>query len=85
MLLLMLNEEMIEFVKMEDVGIEDWKVEFRVDMIMREYLSLEKLKGDFCGNSLRMNVFEKLGFLNDEDSLCEVFIFSDLLFDVDYD
>lgn len=85
MLLLMLNEEMIEFVKMEDVGIEDWKVEFIVDMIMREYLSLEKLKGDFCGNSLRMNVFEKLGFLNDEDSLSEVFIFSDLLFDVDYD
>lgn len=85
MLLLMLNEEMIEFVKMEDVGIEDWKVEFIVDMIMREYLSLEKLKGDFCGNGLRMNVFEKLGFLNDEDSLSEVFIFSDLLFDVDYD
>lgn len=79
------NEEMTEPAKMEDAGIEDWKAEFRVDTTTREYLSSEKPKGDFCGNSLRMNVFEKLGLLNDEDSSSEVSTSSDSSPDVDHD
>ena len=79
------NEEMTERAKMEDAGIEDWKAEFRVDTTTREYLSSEKPKGDLCGNGLRMNVFEKLGLLNEEDSSSEVSTSSDSLPDVDYD
>lgn len=79
------NEEMKEPAKMEDAGIEDWKAEFRVDTTKKEYFSSEKPKGDLCGNGLRMNVFEKLGLLNEEDSSSEVSTSSDSSPDVDHD
>lgn len=63
------NEEVIESAKM---------AEFRVGTTMRESLSSEQPKGDFSGNGLiRMNVFEKLGLLNEEDSSCGMSTSSD--------
>ena len=79
------NEEMTERSKMEDAGIEDRKADFRVDTTTREYLSSQKPKGDLCGNGLRMNLFEKLGLLNEEDSSSEVSTSSDSSPDVDND
>ncbi|XP_020606323.1 uncharacterized protein LOC110045070 [Orbicella faveolata] len=79
------NEEMTERAKMTDAGIQDWKAEFRVNTTTREYLSSEKPKGDLCGNGLRMNVFEKLGLLNEEDSSSGVSTYSDSSPDIDHD
>ena len=79
------NEEMVERAKMEDARIEDRKAELRVDTTTREYLSSEKPKGDLNGNGLRMNVFEKLGLLNEEDSSSEVSTSSDSSPDVGHD
>ena len=79
------NEEMTERAKMVDTGIQDWKAEFRVDTTTREYSNSEKSKGDLCGNGLRMNVFEKLGLLNEEDSSSGVSTSSDSSPDLDYD
>lgn len=51
----------------------DWKEEFKVDTSMGEYLSSEQPKGELHDNDFsRMNVFEKLGLLNEQDSSCEL-------------
>ena len=75
----------IERAKMEDARIEDRKAELRVNTNTREYLNSEKPKGDLCRNGLRMNVFEKLGLLNEEDSSSEVSTSSDSSPDVGHD
>ena len=79
------NVEMTERAKMVDAGIRDWKAEFRVDPTIRGYSSSETSNGDLCGSGLRMNVFEKLGLLNEEHSSCEVSTLSDSSPDLDHD
>jgi len=79
------SEEMAERTKMADARIQDWKAESRVNSTTRENLSSEKPKGDMCGNGLRMNVFEKLGLFNDEDSSSVVSTSSDSSPDLDHD
>lgn len=72
------NDEMRERVKMVDSPgtVQDWKTELRIDSTMTEYSSSGKSKDDLCENGVRMNVFEKLGLLNEESS-CGVSTSSD--------
>jgi len=72
------SEEVTERTKMAaDARIQDWKAERRVHSTMRGHLSPEKPKEDLCENGLRMNVFEKLGLLNEEDDSSVVSTSSD--------
>ena len=73
------NDEMTERLKMVDSSgtVQDWKEELRIDSPMTEYSSSGKSKEDLCENGVRMNVFKKLGLLNEEDSSCGVSTTSD--------
>lgn len=55
----------------------DLKADFRVDTSMGENLSSEQAKGDMSESGFRMNLFEKLGFLSEQDNSCEVSTSSD--------